>query len=99
MTRKEILDRLIAVGFEKKTTGLGDTDREPSDGMRHPREKARGSLYVATDFLVANGPYRSLEKLVKPTTRDWHDCPVWKGAIDVAQALKEIEAKYGAGGR
>jgi hypothetical protein len=94
LTRKQILYRLTAIGFEEKTRGWMEKDGLPAHGMRHPSEEARGSLYVATDFLVANGPYKWLENVAKPTKHNHAGNPVWEGSTAVSQALARIEQKY-----
>lgn len=65
--------------------------------LEHPLETARGSLYVAADFIAANGPYRQLEERAPPTDYDRKDLPrpvpFWKGQ-DLARLLDVIAKLY-----
>lgn len=98
MTENQIVNHLIGRGFRLQT-GLGwrNLNGDRPRRLEHPSERRRGSLYVASGFLAATGPFRTLQEQVTPSGHDYRGYPYWQGR-SLNEVLRAIETNYPEGG-
>jgi hypothetical protein len=94
MTRDQIIERLIEIGFTEETKGLRAEDGSPAQGFRHSSltgEKA--SVYVSDNRIRANGLYRDQLSAVPTSGHNFKGNPFWEGEA-LEAALKCLEGRY-----